>query len=324
MISQSNWRGLPYHSIGQHYKAIFGEKVYKIPVSVAVTCPNREGFRGMQTCNFCDTWGSSAYPDLQGLELISQIEESRERVLRRINAGKFLVYFQAYTTTFAKVAKLREQIAASLKVDKIVGIVVGTRPDCISDALIDLLREFSEKCYVSVEFGVQSFDENQLIWMRRGHTAKKSMQALFRVSESCPKVNLGIHLMFGLPHETDADAIKAAKICNSLPIDNVKLHNLHVLKNTSLAADFTAGKFVPISLSDYVDRAILFLQHLNPRIAIHRLAALSSRREELIAPKWTSKKMEIYQIFLNTMAERGSYQGQSYKPLVDEVHHAQI
>lgn len=310
------WQGLPYHPISLHYKTVFGEKVYKIPVSVAETCPNREGLRGMKTCNFCDVWGSAAYPDLQKKNLKEQIEESRQRVLSRVNAGRFLIYFQAYTTTYARVAQLREQIETSMAQNvkgDIVGVVIGTRPDCLSDALFDLLNEYSKKIYVAVELGVQSFNEKQLIWMRRGHTAKKSIRAIERMHTACPQVNLGIHLMFGLLNETEADVQSAAQTCNRLPIDNVKLHNLHVLTNTPLALDFFAGQFAPLTREEYIDRVILFLRHLSPKIAVHRLAALSSRPEELVAPEWTSKKMETYQAVLDRMKELGAFQGQMYR-----------
>jgi radical SAM protein (TIGR01212 family) len=301
---------LPYHPISRHYKLTFAEKVYKIPVTVAESCPNRDGLNGMKTCNFCDVWGSAAYPDLQKEDLAKQIEESRRRVLTRVNAGKFFVYFQAYTTTFSRVAKLREFFAVAAQFPDVVGVVIGTRPDCLSDALIDLLNEYAEKFYVAVELGVQTFNEETLLWMRRGHTAKKSVFAIHRLREKCPKVNLGIHLMFGLPNESDAEIIQTATHCNLLPIDNVKLHNLHVLKNTPLADDYAAGLFTPLSRAEYTRRTILFLQYLSPRIAVHRLAALSSRPEELVAPEWTAKKMETYQYILDRMSEAGSYQGQ--------------
>lgn len=309
------WQGLPYHPIGVHYKSTFGEKVYKIPVTTASTCPNRQGLRGMKTCNFCDAWGSAAYPDIQGQNLIAQISESRRRVLSRVNAGKFLIYFQAYTTTFARVAELRLQIEAALQVAGVVGFVIGTRPDCISDSLLELLNEYSQKVYVSVEFGVQTFDEEQLIWMRRGHTAKKSIQSILRLRSSCPNVNIGIHLMFGLPKENESDMRRTAHEVNQLPVDNVKLHNLHVLTNTPLADEFYAGQFTPLNREEYMARATIFLQHLDPRIAVHRLAALSSRSEELVAPTWTSKKMESYQAMLDYMKSKGAYQGQ-YKGLM--------
>jgi len=313
------WQGLPYNPISRHYQERFGEKVYKIPVSVATTCPNREGLRGMKTCNFCDAWGSSAYPDLQGQTLQDQIIESRRRVLMRVNCAKFLVYFQAYTTTFARVAELRGHIEKALELSDVVGVVIGTRPDCISDALFDLVREVSARAYVAIEYGVQTFDEDQLIWMRRGHTAKKSISAINRTRLELPNVQMGIHLILGLPNETDADVIRAAEITNELPIDDVKLHNLHVLKNTPLADEFLAGQFTPLPLEDYAARARVFLQHLRPDLYVHRLAALSSRPDELVAPKWVTKKMETYQYILDHFKQHGAQQGQHYQ-LKKEEH----
>ncbi len=312
MLTKTEWEGLPYNPISQHYKSVFGHKVYKVPVSIAETCPNREGLiDGMKVCNFCDVWGSAAYPEMQKDSLKDQIAKSRLRVSGRTNAKNFLIYFQAYTTTYSRVQELRVAFEEAILSEDVLGFVVGTRPDCISDALFDLLNEYAEKKYVAVEFGVQSFDEKQLVWMNRGHTAKRSIQAVKRIREACPKINLGIHLMFGFPGETLEDIIHSARICNQLPIDNVKLHNLHVLKNTELEQEFVKGNFVPVEFEEYASWVTAFLQNLSPNIAVHRLSALSSRSEELIAPKWTSKKMEIYQKLITYLRDRHAYQGQN-------------
>lgn len=305
---------MPYHPISRFYKGRFGEKVYKVPVATAETCPNREGLRGMQTCNFCDVWGSSAFEEYQPLPLKEQIELGMARVRRRVNANKFLVYFQAYTTTFDRVAKLRENFALAASYPEVVGLVVGTRPDCISDSLFELWNEFNAKLFVSVEFGVQSFNEAALLWMRRGHTARKSVEAIQRTRQRCPELDIGIHLMFGWPGETDHDIILTAKTCNSLPINNVKLHNLHVLKNTPLADDYARGEFEPISLEEYTRRVILFLEHLDPRISVHRLAAVSSRFEELVAPAWVARRMDNYQYMIDAMNNAHAYQGRLCAP----------
>lgn len=304
------WEGLPYYPISQFYKTRFGEKVYKIPVSTATTCPNREGLNGMKTCNFCDVWGSAAYPEIRENPLRSQIRETRERMRNLYRAHKFLVYFQAYTHTFSRVKELREQFEIAREFEDVVGFVVGTRPDCLSDAVFDLWNEMSADRFLAVELGVQSFNEEQLIWMRRGHTAEKSIKALHRIRKNCPSVSLGIHLMFGLPGETDQQIVETAKLVNSLPIDNVKLHNLHVLKNTPLEEDYREGRFTPIDKPSYLQRCALFLSHLSPEIAVHRLSALSTRPEELVAPAWTARKMEMYQHMIDYMNERQIYQGQ--------------
>lgn len=302
---------LPYTPISQFYLKRFGEKVRKISVSVAQTCPNREGLNGMQTCNFCDVWGSAAYPEKRELTLADQIRSTRELMREKYGAKKFLVYFQAYTNTFAKTALLRAQFETAFSFTDVVGAVVGTRPDCISQAVLDLWREYHEKKFVSVELGVQTFDDDDLIWMRRGHTADRSRRAIEQIKKVAG-VDLGIHLMFGLPHETDESLRATAEECNRLPIDNVKLHNLHVLQNTPLEEDYRAGKFAPIEKEEYFRRCTVFLQHLDPRIAVHRLAALSSRPKELVAPGWTALKMKTYQDHLHFMQKMGSYQGQYF------------
>jgi radical SAM protein (TIGR01212 family) len=234
----------------------------------------------------------------------------RETVRLKRRAEKFLIYFQAYTTTFSKVSKLREQFELALSYPDVVGLVVGTRPDCVSGAFLDACNEMSKRTFMAVEMGVQSFDNEMLKWMRRGHTIEQSEKAIELIASKCPDVNLGIHLIFGNPGETEETVIEAAKRTNLMPIHNVKLHHMHVLKNTPLADDFAAGLFTPMEQQQYFHHCTLFLQHLRKDIAVHRLAAFSSRWDELIAPKWTTFKMEMYQGMLSFMRERGAYQGQ--------------
>ncbi len=303
------WGGKPYHPISRVYRERFGAKVIKVPVSIADTCPNRMGLKGMKTCIFCDEWGSFAYPESREDDLREQIRKHRSKVAARFNAGKFLVYFQAYTTTFTALGKLRDGIETALSFDDVVGVVVGTRPDCLSPALLELWRSTSERAFMAVEFGVQSFDDGQLEWMRRGHTAGQSIKALERVAKEAPGVDLGIHLIFGWPTETDKQVVETAKLCNTLPITNVKLHNLHVLVKTPLEELHARGEFEPISLELYAHRVGLFLSHLRPAIAVHRLAALSSRWDELVAPQWTRHKMKSHQAILDHLAARGIRQG---------------
>lgn len=312
MSSYPEWQGLPYHAISCFYRERFGTRVYKIPVSFADSCPNREGIRGMQTCNFCDEWGSAAFPEFRAETLRTQIEETRSRILRRFRGDTFLVYFQSYTTTFAKASRLREQFQVALAFPDVKGVVVGTRPDCLSPAVLDL---WTETCnagnFVGVELGVQSLFDRHLQWMRRGHTVAKAVESIHRLKEQTP-VNVGIHLMFGLPGETDEEIGQTAELVNQLPVDNVKLHNLHVIKGTPLADEYLRGEFVPITREDYLRRVVLFLERLSPRIAVHRLAAVASRHEELLAPAWARSKMETYQLTLDEFARRQTFQGRLY------------
>jgi radical SAM protein (TIGR01212 family) len=302
---------LPYYPISRFYRERFQAKVYKISVAVAETCPNREGLKGMQTCNFCDQWGSAAYKQNLDKPLSQQIEEVRGVLRRKRGAEKFLVYFQAYTSTFARVSKLREQFELALSYPDVVGIVVGTRPDCVSQSFMETCQSLSTRAFMAVELGVQTFNDKILEWMRRGHTGEQSLKAIGLLHRHCPDVNLGLHLIFGSPGETEDEIVETARLVNRLPVQNVKLHHLHILKNTPLAEEYARGEFEPVAREVYFHRCCVFLQNLRSDIAVHRLSALSARWDELVAPAWSSYKMETYQAMLEFMRVRGAYQGQN-------------
>lgn len=291
----------PYYPISKYYKNRFGTKVVKVPVSIVDTCPNRLGLKNMKTCVFCDEWGSAAYEKKQKETLENQIAQVKKIKVEKNKSHRFLIYFQAYTSTFQSIEKLRLQFETALKEPDVVGIVVGTRTDCVSPALLRLWKEFAERTYFSVEFGVQSFFDHHLEFLQRGHDANSAINCIREIvgDVANKKIEVGIHLMFGLPNEADEEIIEAAKISNSLGIRNIKLHNLHVLKNTELENVFKRGEFTPVSLEEYARRVKLFLQHLSPDIAIHRLGAVASRWDELIAPEWTKYHLRTYQFILD-------------------------
>ncbi len=310
---EKGWPGLPYHSVSEHYKRIFKEKVYKIPVAVVDDCPNRMGLKGMQTCSFCDVWGSAAREASFQMTLDTQIETYHQLIAKKYKAKKYLVYFQAYTNTFTKIPVLRQNFETALKYPFVSGFVLGTRPDCLSEAVLNLWQEYCQKSFVAVELGVQSFFNPHLEFMRRGHTAEDSLAAVKKISEKTT-VDLGIHLIFGSPEESERQVIETARICNDLPITNVKLHNMHVLKNTELEKWHLAGTYAPIELPEYTHKVQLFLSHLHPRIAINRLTAYAPRWDELIAPKWTADKMGPHQAIVDFMRAEKIYQGCNLTP----------
>jgi radical SAM protein (TIGR01212 family) len=313
---EKGWSGLPYHSIAEHYKRIFNEKVYKIPVTVVDNCPNRMGLKGMKTCSFCDVWGSAAREESFKMDLHHQITDFQKLIEKKYKAKNFLVYFQAYTNTFTKISSLRENFETALSFPFVKGFVLGTRPDCLSPAVLDLWQEYYQKSFVAVELGVQSFYDDHLEFMRRGHTAEDSIKAIHKIANSTA-VDLGIHLIFGSPNETEEQIIETAKRCNDLPITNIKLHNMHVLKNTELEKWYHDGTYQPIEREDYKNKVLLFLSHLHPRIAVHRLAAFASRWEELIAPKWTSDKMGTHQFIVDELRAAQVFQGCLVQPQTD-------
>jgi radical SAM protein (TIGR01212 family) len=308
---EKGWQGLPYRPISEFYQSRFGSKVFKIPVSVVDDCPNRRGLKGMETCIFCDVWGSAANSETVGMGLREQITKYQAIIGKKYRAENFLIYFQAYTNSFEKIDTLRTNFEVALSYPFVRGLVVGTRPDCLSPSVLRLWQEFHERSFVAVELGVQSFFDDQLLFLRRGHTRDQSLQAMQKISRTT-SVDLGIHLMFGMPHETDSHILETAKIVNDLPITNIKLHNLHVLTKTPLELLYRAGDFHPIERQAYADRVELFLEHLSPRIYVHRLAAFASRWEELVAPKWTSDKMGTHQFMIDHLRSKSSFQGKCF------------
>lgn len=299
---------LPFRPISQFYRERFGGKVYKIPVSLADDCPNRRGLRGMKTCSFCDVWGSAARAEATELSLNQQIDTFKMTIGQKFKAEKFLIYFQAFTTTFTKLQRLRDALETASQYEDVVGFVIGTRPDCISPALLDLWQEYHEKKFVSIELGAQSFNENQLRFLQRGHTAAQSLKAIEQIAART-SVDLSLHFIFGLPGETENEIAETARICNQLPIQSVKLHNLHVLKNTQLEKWHAEGLFEPADFLTYARAVRAFIGHLHPRLYIHRLAAYAPRWDELIAPNWTADKMRTHQGLVDFLHQAGSFQG---------------
>ncbi len=302
------WKNHRHYPISQYYQKIFNEKVYKVSVSVAETCPNRQNIKMDTTCIFCDEWGSAAYHLERDKSLSEQIITNRDKIQKRYRANKFLVYFQSYTNTFDRVTNLEKRFKIALEQDDIVGLVLGTRPDCLPKRMISLLKELKNQTFIQIEIGVQSFDDNQLRFLKRGHSARCSIDAIKKLYVEAG-LKSGVHLMFGLPDETDEQLMETAKLINSLPIDTVKLHNLHVLAKTPLADLYHQNKFVPIGLEEYARRVILFLQHLSPYVAIDRLTAVANRWDELVAPPWAKEKMRPVQYIEDQMAGLNVYQG---------------
>lgn len=313
MEKQRHWLNRPYYSIGDYYKERFNERVSKISVTVADTCPNRMGLKGMQTCTFCDVWGSAAYADQRDFSLEDQIKNVHEKIISMGDYKKFVVYFQSYTNSFMGVRKLEAMYEEALKFPNIVGLVIGTRPDCISPAMINLWKKFAERTYVSIELGAQSFYEEFLDFEKRGHTAQDTLDAIYKLAEA-PELEIGLHMIFGHPGETVEHAIAQSQFVSNLPIHNVKLHNLHVLKHTILEKYYEKGLFKPMELEDYSKIVAAFIQHLNPKMPIQRLSALSSRWDELIAPSWTKQKMIVFQHIIEHMQSHKMYQGQNFEP----------
>jgi len=309
--AEDRWKGRRYYPISQYFVKRLGCRVGKVSVSVAETCPVRSPGGNNKVCIFCDEHGSAAYPLEKERPLVEQIRHNLKHVKRRLKTDKFLVYFQSYTNTLDKVATLKERFDIALAEDQIAGLVVGTRPDCLPKRMLPLLDQVSKDHYMMVELGAQSLFDDQLEFLRRGHSADCSIQAVKKLHEQTD-ADVCLHLMFGLPNETNDHLIETAQRINELGVSNVKLHNLHVLDNTPLADLYHDGQFKPVELDEYAEKVIVFLRHLSPEIAVQRLAALSSRWDELVAPQWTRQKMPPIEFIENSMKANGHFQGDLY------------
>ena len=304
--------GKRYRPLSQHYRERFGEKVYKVSISVSESCPNREVHNGKAVCIFCDEWGSGAYHQQRDKPVWKQIQINREAIRKRYRAEKFLIYFQAYTNTFGRFKVMESMYKEALQEKDVVGIVVGTRPDCLPKRVLKKFAKIAKENYLSVELGVQTFDDAQLRFLSRGHDSASSLKAISKLKK-LPDVNLCVHLMFGIPNETDEQIRKTADILSEQKVDGVKLHNLHVLRNTPLEKLFRESRFKPVELEEYSRKVAIFLENLSPNIAVHRLAAVASRWDELVAPQWTREKMQTNQFIDDFLASKKTWQGRCFE-----------
>lgn len=304
-----------YYSYNRYLQETFGEKTYKVTIASGLTCPTRDGSLGKKGCAFCDVRGSSSFYSKQTrrLEVSQQIQKHLPGIRSRYNANKFLAYFQSYTNTYSDVEYLREIYEAALAEPEINGLCIGTRPDCLPDECLDLLEELAKKHYVSLELGVQSFEDATLEWFTRGHSAQCSIDALERVSLRAPHVHTCAHLMFGSPTDSPTAARDAALILNDSGVKGAKLHQLMILKHTELARRFEESPWRVLTIEEYSEICYDFLSHLSPSIYVERLAAKASHFDECLAPLWSRNHWEphnrIREILLGKELQQGSKTG---------------
>lgn len=302
-----------YYHYSRYLRETFGGKTYKVVVNSGLTCPTRDGTITKGGCTFCDVRGSSSFFGKQGRggEITDQINRRLPGTRERFGATKFIAYFQSYTNTYSDAAYLREIYMEALTHPDISGLAIGTRPDCLPDSVIELLEELAQKHYVSLELGIQSFESPTLEWFIRGHDGECSRIALRKMRERAPHVHTCAHFIFGAPTDSATAPRDAALEMNDLGVRGVKLHQMMVLQHTKLAEMYADQPFPVLTMDEYAERAIQFLEHLHPEIYVERLQAKASHLTELIAPDWSKTHWEPYNRILGLMQERGTYQGKA-------------
>lgn len=300
-----------HYPYSRYLENTFGGKTYKIVVSSGLTCPTWDGKISKQGCAFCDIRGSSSFfgKKGRGKGIREQLEKRLPEIKTRFSAKNFLAYFQSYTNTYDSVPRLRDIYEEALAVPEIRGLCISTRPDCLPDEVIDLLEELACKHYLSLELGIQSFEDPTLLWLGRGHDRQCSIDALERLRKRAPHVHVAAHMIFGSPPESKTVGKDAALLLNSLGVRGAKLHQLMVLENSELANRFRQNPFPTLNLDEYAEVVIDFLEHLSPHIYIERLYATATHLDECLAPEWSKKRWDTHNQLRDVFEKRNCKQG---------------
>jgi len=294
-----------YSSFNEHLKARFGFKVYRVPVSIGASCPNR--IDGKVGCTYCDDIASASPIININLSLTEQIEKGIKWAERKYRAKGFIVYFQPFTNTFLTLNYLNKCLKTALSSERIVGIAIGTRPDCVPDETLDLLESYASKTYLWMEYGLQSAHYKTLKAIKRGHTLAEFIDAVLRTKKK-KNILVSSHVIIGLPGETREEILETARVISALPIDGIKIHLLHILKDTEMAKDYYAKRMQTLSMDDYASLVVDFIERLPENIVIQRLTG-EAERERLVAPMWCLGKQKVLARINEEFKKRKTYQG---------------
>ncbi|MBN1142685.1 MAG: TIGR01212 family radical SAM protein [Deltaproteobacteria bacterium] len=299
----------PYLLFSDHLKELFGCRIHKISVDAGWGCPNRGGTRHLPGCLFCSPEGSGAAGIKRGASIRDQIEDGKEVMVRKYKAAAFLAYFQSFTNTFAPVSELRARFDEALSVPGVVGLAIGTRPDCLGGEVLDLLEEYHRRSYFWLELGLQSIHDRTLSLIRRGHDYRTFLEAFQAVKKRGLRVC--VHVILGLPEEDRAMMLQTAAEMARLQVDGIKIHLLHVLQETPLAELFHDGGLRILGQEEYVGLAVDFIERLHPATLIHRLTG-DGPRDRLLAPLWSLNKWEVINAIHDEFRRRPTWQGRLY------------
>ena len=299
-----------YYTLNCYYKNKYGKKVFKVSLNGGFTCPNIDGTVGKRGCIYCSAKGSGDFAGDINKDIVTQFNEVKEIMLKKWPDALYIGYFQANTNTYASVDKLKSLFEPILKQDNVVGLNIATRSDAISDEVLDYLIDLNNRCDLVVELGLQSIHEKTLNLIRRGHDLKNFEDTYYRLKRVGIKVV--VHIINGLPYETKEMMIETARYLNKLDIDGIKIHMLHVIKNTDLEKMFNKENFHILTREEYIDIVINQLEELNENIVINRITG-DPVKEDLIAPEWLLKKFVVLNEIDKEMVRRDTYQGRKLK-----------
>lgn len=290
----------------------FPFKVQKISVNVGFTCPNRDGTKGFGGCTYCNNQTFNPAYCRDDRSVTMQLEEGKRFFARKYPQMKYLAYFQAYTNTYGELELLKRMYEEALAVEGVVGLVIGTRPDCMPDSLLDYLEEVNRRTFLLVEYGIESADDRTLERINRGHSFACTEDAVRRTAAR--GIRTGGHVILGLPGENREDLIKQAERLSELPLTTLKMHQLQLIRGTRMAHEYAlhSEEFHLFSADEYIDLVIDYVEHLRPDLILERFVS-QSPRELLIAPDWGLKNHEFTDRVKKRMKERDAWQGKAYR-----------
>lgn len=297
-----------YNHLNEYYKNKFGERTLKICIDAGFTCPNRDGTLSSSGCIFCSEKGAGELIKFSKLHISEQVNNFLNSY-RGMRANKFIVYFQNFTNTYDSLENLKEKYDAALVSDKIVGISIATRPDCITEDIAKLIASYADKYDVSVELGLQTSNDNIGRIINRYYTTTQFTTAV----NILRKYNIEIitHMMIGLPKESFVDIKDTVKFINNHDIQGLKIHSTYIVKNTVLASMYYNKEYEPITLDYYLDALTYVITHVRPDLIIHRISG-DAPKDLLVAPKWNLHKKWIINGFAKRLKDENLWQGKFY------------
>lgn len=295
-----------YYDLNTYFRRQFGCRVHKLTVDAGLTCPNRDGTVGRGGCIYCNARGSGTGAHEHGLSITQQLENGKAAVARRFKAKKFLAYFQSFSNTYAPVERLREMYDEALSVADVVGLSIGTRPDCVDESILDLLEYYARTHLVWIEYGLQSAHDRTLAAIKRGHDAAAFARAV--TTTAGRGIRICVHAILGLPGE-DAGLMRAtADYIAGLPIDGLKLHLLYVIRGTPMEDLYRSGRYRCLAQEEYADLVCDFIERVPAHVVIQRLTG-DPHREELVAPLWALEKTKNLNLIKQALIRRDTWQG---------------
>lgn len=296
-----------YNDYGHWIRGIFPFRVQKIAIDAGFSCPNRDGTKGLGGCIFCDNRTFNPSYCIREKSITEQMEDGKSFFARKYPDMKYLAYFQAYSNTYAPLNVLKARYEEALRVKDVVGIVIGTRPDCINKEILDYLEELNKQIFVMVEYGIESTNDDTLRRINRGHDFETSRRAVEMTAER--GIKTGGHIILGLPGETDDEIIKQAPVISDLPLTTLKIHQMQVIRGTKLEKEYYNNTIKTYSAQDYIKLIARYIQYLREDLVLERFVS-QSPSELLVAPQWGLKNYEFTNLLNNYLKKHDIRQGQ--------------